>query len=161
MKSSHKTVIGIAVVDSDPLRFVGFRALLSSESDFDLQSVSLTEVGTRQGVDVTLLGGHPGRNVIELLTTMKTARPGLNVIVTGCNMDDATILEMIVAGAKGCIDESVSSGELVKAIRMVQGGSVWVPRRVLAMFVDQAYKFGGHGISVGEGALTIREKEVL
>ncbi len=163
MKSSQKknTVIRIAVVDSDPLRFVGFRALLRSESDFDLQSVSLTEVGTHQGVQVTLLGSHPGRNVIELLTTMKTRCPGLKIIVTGYNMDHATILRMVIAGAKGCVEESASPSELARAIRMVLNGSVWVPRRVLAMFVEKAYKFGGNGISVGEPTLTIREKEVL
>jgi hypothetical protein len=49
-----KTTVRIAVIDSDPLRFVGFRALLSSESDFELQSVSLTEIGTHQEVDVVL-----------------------------------------------------------------------------------------------------------
>jgi hypothetical protein len=31
-----ESMIRIAVVDSDPLRFVGFQALLSAESDFDL-----------------------------------------------------------------------------------------------------------------------------
>jgi hypothetical protein len=43
MKSSEKkeSMIRIAVVDSDPLRFVGFQALLSSESDFDVQSEPL------------------------------------------------------------------------------------------------------------------------
>jgi hypothetical protein len=32
-----KTMVRIAVIDSDPLRFIGFRALLNSEPDFDLQ----------------------------------------------------------------------------------------------------------------------------
>jgi DNA-binding NarL/FixJ family response regulator len=157
----RKTTVRIAVIDSDPLRFVGFRALLSSESDFDLQSVSLTEIGTHQEVDVVLLGRHPGKSVIDVLTTVKALRRGLDVIVTGCNLDDAAILGAIAAGAKGCVDEAASVGELVRAIRIVLTGSVWAPRRVLAMLVEQAHLSSGHGVSVGQRPFTSREKEVL
>ena len=38
MKDSlaKKTMVRIAVVDSDPLRFVGFRALFDTEPEFEL-----------------------------------------------------------------------------------------------------------------------------
>ena len=163
MKDSQakKTLVRIAVVDSDPLRFVGFRALLSSETDFDLQSVALAEISTYEGADIVLLGSHHGKNVIEVLTTLKALRPGLDVIVTGCNLDDAAILKTIAAGAKGCVDEMAPVGELVRAIRIVRSGSVWAPRRVLAMLVEQAYRTGGPSAAAGQRPFTIREKEVL
>jgi DNA-binding NarL/FixJ family response regulator len=154
-------MVRIAVIDSDPLRFVGFRVLLSSESDFELQSVPLSEIGTHREVDVVLVGKHPGKSVMDVLTTMKALRPDLDVIVTGYNLDDAAILKAIEAGAKGCVDESASVDEFVRAIRIVLAGSVWAPRRVLAMFVEQAYQSSGHGVSVGQRPLTVREKEVL
>jgi DNA-binding NarL/FixJ family response regulator len=157
----RKTMVQIAVIDNDPLRFIGFRELLSSESDFDLQSVSLAEIGTPQGADVILLGRHLGKNVIQVLTTLKALRPSIDVVVTGCNLDDSSILKIIAAGAKGYVDESASAGELVRAIRTVRSGSVWAPRRVLSMFVEQAYRSSGHGISISERPFTIREKEVL
>ena len=75
---AKKTTVRIAVIDSDPLRFLGFRALLSSEIDFELQSVSLTEIGAHPEEGVALLGSHPGRNVLEVLTTLKALRPGLD-----------------------------------------------------------------------------------
>jgi DNA-binding NarL/FixJ family response regulator len=158
---TKNTIVRIAVIDSDPLRFVGLRALLNSEPDFELQSVSLTEIGTHQEVDVVLVGRHPGKSVIEVLTTMKIVRPDLYGIVTGCSLDDAAILKAITAGAKGCIDEAASVDELVRAIRTVQAGSVWAPRRVLAMFVEQACRTSGRGVSVGERSFTSREQEVL
>jgi DNA-binding NarL/FixJ family response regulator len=156
-----KTIVRIAVIDSDPLRFVGFRALLSSESDFELESVSLTEIGTHREVDLVLVGRHPGKSVIEVLTTMKILCPDLDVIVTGCSLDDAAILKAITAGAKGCVDEAASVGEFVRAIRTVLAGSVWAPRRVLAMFVEQASRSSGPGVSVDQRRFTIREQEVL
>ena len=163
MKTSKvgKPIVQIVVIDSDSVRFIGFRALLSSESDFDIQSIALAEIGTHQGADVALLGSHPGKNVIGDLTALKTLRPMLDVIVTGCSLDDASILKIISAGAKGYVEESASSGELVQAIRTVRSGSVWASRRVLATFVEQEYRSSGHGISFGERPFTIREKEVL
>jgi DNA-binding NarL/FixJ family response regulator len=157
----RKPMVRIAVIDNDPLRFVGFRVLLSSEPDFELQSVSLTEIGTHQEVDVVLLGRHPGKTVINVLNTVKVLRPDLEVIVTGCNLDDAAILEFITAGARGCVDEAAPVSEFVRAIRIVLAGSVWAPRRVLAMFVEQAYRSSGHGVSAGQRPFTIREQEVL
>jgi DNA-binding NarL/FixJ family response regulator len=158
----RKTIVRIAVIDSDPLRFVGFRALLSLESDFELHSVALAELGTQEAAaDIVLLGSHPGKSVIDVLTTVKALRPRLNVIVTGCNLNDAAILEAISAGAKGCVDEAASVGELVQAIRTVLAGSVWAPRRVLSMFVDQAYRFPEQGVSQDRRPFTSREKEVL
>jgi DNA-binding NarL/FixJ family response regulator len=163
MKTSQarKATVRIAVIDSDPLRFVGFRTLLGAESDFELQSVALAEIGALEAADLVLLGSHPGRSIIDVLTTVKALRPGLDVIVTGCNLDDAAILKAISAGAKGCVDEAASVGELVRAIRMVLAGSVWAPRRVLSMFVDQAYRSPGQCVSSGPRPFTSREKEVL
>ena len=122
--SPLRKTVRIAVIESDPLRFVGFRELLSSQPDFDLRSVSFSEIGTYEGADVVLIGSHPGKSVIEILGIVKALRSGLDVIVTGCNLDDAAILKAVAAGAKGCVEESASSGELAQAIRMVLAGSV-------------------------------------
>jgi DNA-binding NarL/FixJ family response regulator len=163
MKTSQvRKMVRIAVIDSDPVRFVGFRALLSAESDFELQSVALAEIGAQgAAADLVLLGSHPGKSVIDVMTTVKALRPGLNVIVTGYDLNDAAILKAISAGAKGCVDEAASVGELVRAIRTVLTGSVWAPRRVLSMLVDQAYRSSEHGVSPDRRPFTSREKEVL
>jgi DNA-binding NarL/FixJ family response regulator len=163
MKTSQtkKTALRVAVIDCDPLRFLGFCALLSSESNFTLQSVPLAEMATHQDVRIGLLGSLPGGNVLDALTTLKKLCPGLDVIVTGCNMDDAAIAQVIAAGAKGCIDETVSVTEFVRAIRIVQAGSVWAPRRVLATLVEQAWISSDHGRSVFRRPITSRETEVL
>ena len=40
--------IRIAVVESDPVRFVGFRAVFASEPGFDVISASMPDVGTNR-----------------------------------------------------------------------------------------------------------------
>ena len=41
---ARKPLIRIAVVESDPLRFVGFRALFDTEPDLELVSASLADL---------------------------------------------------------------------------------------------------------------------
>src|SRR5438128_9832954 len=53
---ARKPIIRIAVVESDPLRFVGFRALFDSEPDFELVSASLPHMGQLQNRELVLPG---------------------------------------------------------------------------------------------------------
>lgn len=163
MKSiaAKKTPIRVVVVDSDPLRCVGFRACLSSESDFEIHLSSPFEFQNVSEADIILLSSHMGNNVAELLSNFKARRNGLKCLVTGCNMSEETMLRLISAGARGCVDESFNGSELIRAIRIVHEGMVWAPRRVLASFVERTYNSGGPGVSPGQRPLTSREKEVL
>ncbi len=134
---ARKPVIRIAVVESDPLRFVGFRALFDSEPEFELISAALPEISTLQGIDLILLGNRSGQNLFDVMASLKATRPDLRIIVTGSGMDEETILKAIASGAKGYVDEAATPAEFVQAIRIVNQGSVWAPRRVLSMFIER------------------------
>jgi DNA-binding NarL/FixJ family response regulator len=158
---AKKPPIRLAVVESDPLRFVGFRTLFDNESDFELVSASLAELGTLQGIDLVLLGNRTGHNLFDVMASMKAARPDLRIIVTGSGIDEETILKAIAAGAKGYVDEAASPAEFVQAIRVVNEGSVWAPRRVLSMFIERVSSSPGRIFPAGRVTFTDREKEVL
>jgi DNA-binding NarL/FixJ family response regulator len=158
---AKKPPIRLAVVESDPLRFVGFRTLFDNESDFELLSASLAELGTLQNVDLVLLGNRTGHNLFDVMASMKAARPDLRIIVTGSGIDEETILKAIAAGAKGYVDEAASPAEFVQAIRIVNEGSVWAPRRVLSMFIERVSSSPGRIFPAGRVTFTDREKEVL
>lgn len=158
---AKKTPIRIAVVESDPLRFVGFRALFDSEPDFELISASLVDIGGQQNIDLVLLGNRNGQNLFDLMASLKAARPDLRIIVTGSGMDEETILKAIASGAKGYVDEAASPSEFVQAIRVVNQGSVWAPRHVLSMFIERVTSAPGRIFPAGRVTFTDREKEVL
>lgn len=158
---AKKPAIRIAVVESDPLRFVGFRALFDAEPDFELISASLADIGALQNVDLVLLGNRNGQNLFDLIASMKATRPDLRIIVTGSGIDEETILKAIAAGAKGYVDEAADAAEFVQAIRIVQQGSVWAPRRVLSMFIERVSSSPGRIFPNGRVTFTDREKEVL
>ena len=158
---AKKPPIRLAVVESDPLRFVGFRALFDNEPDFELLSASLAELGTLQNIDLVLLGNRTGQNLFDVMASMKAARPDLRIIVTGSGIDEETILKAIAAGAKGYVDEAASPAEFVQAIRVVNEGSVWAPRRVLSLFIERVSSSPGRIFPAGRVTFTDREKEVL
>jgi len=158
---SKKTLIRIAVVESDPLRFVGFRALFDSEPDFELVSVTLPDIATMQDLDLVLLGNRSSQNLFDVMASLKATRPDLRILVTGAGMDEETILKAIASGAKGYVDEAASPAEFVQAIRVVHQGSVWAPRRVLSLFIERVSSAPGRIFPAGRVTFTDREKEVL
>ncbi len=158
---SKKEPIRIAVVESDPLRFVGFRALFDTESDFELISATMADVSTLQNTDLILLGNRAGQNLFDVMASLKASRPDLRIIVTGSGMDEETILKAIAAGAKGYVDEAASPQEFVQAIRIVNQGSVWAPRHVLSTFIERVTSAPGRIFPAGRVTFTDREKEVL
>jgi len=156
-----RQLIRIAVIESDPLRFVGLRTCLASAPDLELTASSLSEVGTRHDLDLVLLGNHIGPGLFEAMATLKAMRPGLRIIVMSSGMDEEKILKAIASGAKGYIDDAAAPAEFVQAIRAVDQGSVWAPRRVLSMFIERVSNSPGRIFPAGRVVFTDREKEVL
>jgi len=160
---AKKPIIHIAVVDSDPLRFIGLRSLFDDEPDLELSAATLEELPKLQAVDLILLGNRSssGGSVFDMMASLKAVRPDLRIIVSGTGADDETILKALAAGAKGYVDEAASPTEFVQAIRVVHQGSVWAPRRVMSIFIDRVTSSPGKIFPVGKVNFTDREKEVL
>ena len=163
MKSTpaKRPPIRIAVVESDPLRFIGFRALFDSEPELELHAITAAEISTRGDIDLILLGSRGSQNLFDLMAGLKAARPDLRILVTGMGTDDETILKALAAGAKGYVDEAASPAEFAQAIRIVHQGSVWAPRRVLSTFIERVTSSPGRIFPAGRVVFTDREKEVL
>jgi len=153
--------VKIAVVESDPLRFIGFRALFDSEPDMELVSASASDIGSNADADLILLGSRGNQNLFDVMAGLKAQRPDLRILVTGAGADDEMILKALAAGAKGYVDEAASPNEFAMAIRIVNQGSVWAPRRVLSTFIERVTTSPGRIFPAGRVTFTDREKEVL
>lgn len=160
---AKKPLIRIAVVESDPLRLVGFQALVDSEPDFELSSASfsLPDVGMQPNIDLVLLGDRSSQNLFDVLASLKATRPHLRIILTGSGLNEETILKAIASGAKGYVDATASPADFVQAIRIVIQGSVWAPRCVLSRFIERVSSLPGHTVPAGHAIFTDREQEVL
>src|SRR6266516_3568192 len=79
---ARRPLIRVAVVESDPLRFVGFRALFNTEPDLELVSASLADLGQLQNINLVLLGNRGGQNLYDITASMTAVGPDLRIIVT-------------------------------------------------------------------------------
>jgi len=151
--------IRVAAADCDPLRLVGLRALLAPLSCFELSSVDPSEITSRRDIDVVLLWNQAGKKVFDVMAGLRARNLELPIVVTGNQMDDEAMYRAITFGAKGCVEEGASAAEFARAFRAVHEGSVWVPRRVLSLFIERAVE--RRSLPSSRRGFTNREKEVL
>lgn len=109
--------------------------------------------------ELVLMTTDRGPSFSSIMSALKVARPSIRIIVTGPGRHDEDIFRAVAAGAKGYVPMEASSDILKKAIREVQAGSVWIPRRVVAAFIERATA----RVTPPQRVLNIspREREVL
>ena len=161
MKSAAKNPIRIAVVENDPLRFVGFRALFEGDRNFALQSCTPASIFRARGYDVVLIGARTGPAMYEIMAGLKALNPTVRIIATGTTTGDEIALRALSAGAKGYIAESASAEEFKEAIRAVNSGSVWASRHLLSKFIERVTNVPRRAGAEQPLVFTEREREVL
>jgi DNA-binding NarL/FixJ family response regulator len=160
--SRRSRPIRIAVVESDPVRFVGFSAVFHSKREFELRSSSIPEIIGQQDVDIVLLAISGRQHLFDRIIQLRSARPELRILATGTGMhDQETILKALAFGVKGCVDETAAAADFVKAIRAVHQGLVWAPRRACSSFIDLFTSRRPSRPPERNITFTDREKEVI
>lgn len=153
--------IQIALINQDPLRFVGLRSVLESEPDFTIRAVNVGAIVQPVEGDVVLLGMQTSSTATDLIVRLRVSTPKARIILTGGAAKDDLILRAVAFGARGYLDESATPEQYKQAVRVVAKGSMWVPRRVLTRFIERVTADPRHPIFQTTGALSAREREVL
>jgi DNA-binding NarL/FixJ family response regulator len=156
-----KNVIRVSVLESDPVRFLGLRSIFASQSDIQIHSGTVASVLQAQPDELVLMTANRGPAFYASMSALKAARPEICIIVTGPGSRDDDILRAILAGAKGYLPEEAPAEEFKKAIREVYAGSVWIPRRVLAKFIERATMSPRRIEPRSDEKISEREREVL
>jgi len=88
--------------------------------------------------DVLLLGINllKGRE-ISLLSTVRRKSPGTKVILLTRRAAEPRVLKALSYGASGYIEEEAVSTFLLKAVRLVDAGEAWVPRKILSRVIGR------------------------
>lgn len=160
-KSSVQRPIRVALVENDPLRLVGFRALLGEDAEFAVASFSPASIFNAHDYNVVLIGSRTGAAMYEVMAGLKSLNPTVRIIATGTLHDDEMALRALCAGAKGYIDESAPADEFREAIRIVHSGSVWVPPHLLSKFIERVTTVPRRGTAEQPLVFTERERDVL
>jgi DNA-binding NarL/FixJ family response regulator len=126
-----------------------------------VSSDSLRIAGLQSILNVVLVDSSSTDYLFELLATFRRTRPTLKLIVLGEVASFEYIQRIIGAGAKGFLTHTASVEELTMALHVVQDGSLWAPRKVLARLLE-ARNASRPPVGSPNGAkLTARENQVV
>lgn len=157
-------MIRILIADDHPILRRGLKDILVRE----LEGTVCGEAGNAQQVlsevqsqdwdlvilDVTM----PGRSGLDVLRDLKGLRPKLPVLILSMHPEDQLGKRMIRAGASGYMNKESAPEELIKAVRKVLAGGLYVSQALAERLALDLH--GNAGCPLHEN-LSSREFEVL
>lgn len=125
-------MIKILIADDHPLIRNGLKQIISRESDIEVvceaaNSVEVFDLIKTNKIDVVILDiSMPGMSGFEILDKLKQKLPKLPVLMLSALSEELYALKTLKAGASGFINKESAPEELVKAIRKVFSGGLFV-----------------------------------
>jgi two-component system, NarL family, invasion response regulator UvrY len=125
-------MIKILIADDHPLIRNGLKQIISRESDIEVvceaaNSVEVFDLINKNNIDVLILDiSMPGMSGFEILDKLKRKLPKLPVLMLSALSEELYALKTLKAGASGFINKESAPEELVKAIRKVFSGGLFV-----------------------------------
>ena len=158
--------ISVLIADDHTIVRSGVRLLLEAESDIRVVGEALNgrealELAESLQPDVVLMDiTMPEMDGLEATKQLKTRFPHINVLVLTMHRSDDYFFEMLKVGASGYILKGAKTSELINAVRIVQGGEVFLYPSMTQKLV-QGYLQLVNWDDEGEPSLSPREKEIF
>lgn len=160
-KSSAPGLISVGVIGVAPMIATGLEALFADSTQVRIVQAGLLELLRMPDLEVILLGTSSAAALQEFMATVRVYRPEIRPIVLSQSKSEEEILQALAAGAKGHLHESASMAEIVQAVQIVASGSIWAPRRVLALLIERLTLSAPTSSSGQRAHLTQRERQVM
>jgi two-component system, NarL family, response regulator DevR len=157
--------IRVYLLDDHEVVRRGVRALLLAAEDIEVvgESGSVSEAIRDIGVvrpDVAVLDCRlPDGSGIDVCREVRSADPGINVLILTTYDDDEALFAAIMAGASGYVLKEIRGGDLIGAIRHVASGKSLIDPEVTASFLERVRS--GEARAPELAALTGRELTIL
>jgi len=167
MPSSRKPEpIHIGLVSDEPIRLEGLISIFDlpgKEGDAPLRPIagSLKEMLALAALEYLVIDLHSEPGGLDVLESIRRARPNLRIIILGPEGNDELVLASIIAGARAYLDLTADPEMVRCAIDVVTSGSIWAPRRLLSKLIDRLLKVPDSSLTSSTPYFTNREKDVL
>ena len=160
--------VHVAVLSDDQLFREGLVRILASEP-----TIVVVDGIDRPGDKLPLLPRMAGAHVIVVDSRTEGAlglcaalrRSGGAAVILVAAPDEGGWPQMaLAAGARGLLGKSARPEQLLQALRVVHGGGVWAPRRVMAECIERLTRTSAADRSADPGLarpLSFREREVF
>jgi DNA-binding NarL/FixJ family response regulator len=164
--AKSKNPIRVAIADDHPIFRDGLRKLLEHEDDI----VVVGEVSSgaecpallaKIKPDILLLDLRmPDKDGLTLLEEMNFDSMASRVIVLTATEDDRDVIRAMRLGARGVVLKQSASDLLIKSIRKVAGGEIWLDKRMTSE-VMKAFSKSTETGRREKPLLSDREKEIV
>ncbi|HEY7319354.1 MAG TPA: response regulator transcription factor [Candidatus Binatia bacterium] len=164
----------VVIADDHTLFREGIKRMLSLEKDILVvgeasRGDEITKLVERTKPDVLLLDlKMPKSDIVQTLLEVKEINPPTKVLVLTAFSEDENILNAAKGGARGYILKGIDFSTLLRAIKTVQGGGLWIDKELPAaeafeeIAQDQVMDDGdGKENNEAVKILTRRELEIL
>lgn len=156
----------LMLVDDHSVVREGIKRLIDGQPDLEIvgevdDGVQAVEQANVLQPDLVLMDvSMPHLNGIEATRLLKTTTPRLHILVLTVHEDHGYVREFLRAGASGYLLKRASTEELLRAIRAVAAGQIYVDPRIATTLVNSLVR--PHATPPSSGAeLSDREVEVL
>lgn len=162
-----KQVIRILVADDHAIFRDGLRKLLEVADDVQIvgeasNGVECTKMLAKFKPDILLLDLRmPEKDGLGVLEEVNFDTLPTRVIVLTAAEDDRDVVRAMRLGARGVVLKQSASDLLLKSIRKVYDGEIWLDNRMTAEVIDAFKKSSESGQRREKPLLSEREKEIV
>jgi two-component system, NarL family, nitrate/nitrite response regulator NarL len=165
--TKSKQAIRILVADDHAIFRDGLRKLLEGADDVQIvgeasNGVECTKMLGKLKPDILLLDLRmPEKDGLGVLEEVNFDTLPTRVIVLTAAEDDRDVVRAMRLGARGVVLKQSASDLLVKSIRKVHEGEIWLDNRMTAEVIDAFKKSSEAGQRREKPLLSDREKEIV
>jgi DNA-binding NarL/FixJ family response regulator len=158
--------VRVALVDDHPVVLAGVRALLEAVADVELVGEASTGAAGLKAIceglpDIAVIDlSLPDINGMELARRVSQRCPEVKIIVLTVHEDRAYVHSVLEAGARGYLLKRSAGEELLRAIRAVNQGAIYLDPAISAQASIDVPEFSAASAGDG-GELSRREEDVL
>ncbi|MGC9364326.1 MAG: response regulator [Fidelibacterota bacterium] len=157
-------MIKVLIADDHSLIREGFKKIIARESDITVVGEAANSTGVldyleKQSCDIVVLDiTMPGKNGLDILGDIRLRYPNLNVLILSMHAEEYYALRALKNGARGYLTKESAPDELIKAIRKIHSGRMYISQEVAEQL---AYNIGGKSEKMPHDELSDREFQVL
>lgn len=147
-----------------PILRDGIRRILGSENGMEVKGTTnkikgLDSISTDEMDTLIFDLNLPGSNRIEAIKELTEDCPNLLILAIGEDQKPREVKKVIQAGASGYLSKNQDPDELVRAIKQINGGDLYLSDKAIRKLYDETNGDSrSHNVSAN---LTEREREIL
>lgn len=159
--------IRLVLADDHEIVRAGVRMLLQPHPDIEIvdeagSGAEAIELAQAHQPDVILMDiTMPDMNGVEATRELKHRCPSVAVLALTIHESEDYLFEMLDAGASGYVPKRAAPDDLLRAIRAVNRGEVFLHSSVAGVLVEDFLQRGDTRADAERSNLTEREREVL